>query len=355
MAGELQQPSGGTDPTRLRISDSERHQVAEILREAAGEGRLDIDELDQRLEATYAARTYADLVPITLDLPAHPHQRPVVKPAAASPDVVPGADRESHFAILSGLSRKGVWVVPKQMTILAMMGGAELDLRRAKFAAPEVVITINAFMGGAQVIVGPSTRVQMEGTGIMGGYSGPSGSGGRHPRRELTRGAHQGLCHLGRRQRGAQAPVGLRLRRLSSVAAARCCRAAAGSSAGSPGRGASHASVDEAASASRTCRAASRPCSRTGCATVVRSKKAASSWSSMPMHRHVLGDPEVELSGGAQHPDRHLVGRGEDRGRSVGADQQLPARRRSRRPAVNAPSTSRLGSYGSPAAASEAR
>ncbi len=175
MAGELQQPSGGADPTRLRISDTERHQVAEILREAAGEGRLDMDELDQRLEATYAARTYADLVPITLDLPAHPHQRPVVRPAAASPDVVPGPDRESHFAILSGLSRKGVWVVPKQMTILAMMGGAELDLRRAKFAAQEVVITINAFMGGAQVIVGPSTRVQMEGTGIMGGYSGPSG------------------------------------------------------------------------------------------------------------------------------------------------------------------------------------
>src|SRR6187397_899922 len=173
MAGELQQPGGGTDPTRLRISDSERHQVAEILREAAGEGRLDLDELDQRLEATYAARTYADLVPITLDLPSHPHQRPVpAQRPRVVPDVVPGPDRESHVAILSGLSRKGVWVVPRQMTILAMMGGAELDLRRAKFAAPEVTITINAFMGGAQVIVGPSTRVQMEGTGIMGGYSG---------------------------------------------------------------------------------------------------------------------------------------------------------------------------------------
>ena len=155
MAGELQQPSGGTDPTRLRISDSERHQVAEILREAAGEGRLDIDELDQRLEATYAARTYADLVPITLDLPAHPHQRPAARPRRRRRRVVPGPAHESHFAILSGLSRKGVWVVPQQMTILALMGGAELDLRQAKFAAPEVVITINAFMGGAQVIVDP--------------------------------------------------------------------------------------------------------------------------------------------------------------------------------------------------------
>jgi hypothetical protein len=170
------QQGGGSDPSQLRISDSERHQVAEILREAAGEGRLDLDELDERLEATYAARTYADLVPITLDLPGHPHTRPVpARPAAHSPQVVAGPAREQQHAILSGLSRKGVWVVPEQLNIFVMMGGAELDLRQAKFAAREVVISINAFMGGAEVIVGPGTRVQMEGTGIMGGYSGPSG------------------------------------------------------------------------------------------------------------------------------------------------------------------------------------
>jgi hypothetical protein len=183
MAGEAVpyggHPGAGDDPARLRISDAERHQVAEILREAAGEGRLDLEELDQRLEATYAARTYADLVPITLDLPAHPHSPPVparsTRPPSGPPVVVPGPERENHFAIMSGLTRKGIWVVPRQMTITAMMGGAELDLRHARFAAPEVVITINAFMGGAQVIVGTNVRVQMEGVGIMGGYSGPSG------------------------------------------------------------------------------------------------------------------------------------------------------------------------------------
>ena len=163
------------DPAQLRISDSERHQVAELLREAAGEGRLDLDELDERLEATYAARTYADLVPITLDLPSHPRTTPVRSPVAPSPAVVAGPAREQHLAILSGMSRTGVWVVPEHLTVLAMLGGVELDLRRARFAAQEVVLTINAFMGGAQVIVGPGTRVQLEGTGIMGGYSGPSG------------------------------------------------------------------------------------------------------------------------------------------------------------------------------------
>lgn len=170
MAGELQ----GPDPTQLRISDAERHQVAEILREAAGEGRLDIDELDQRLEATYAARTYADLVPITMDLPNHPYRRAEVV-RRASAEVVPGPKREQHFAILSGLSRKGPWLVPEHFNLFALMGGAELDLREAKFAAKEVVLTINAFMGGASVIVGPNVRVHVEGTGIMGGYSGPSG------------------------------------------------------------------------------------------------------------------------------------------------------------------------------------
>jgi hypothetical protein len=164
------------DPSQLRISDQERHQVAEILREAAGEGRLDLDELDSRLEATYAARTYADLVPITLDLPAHPHPRPVpVTRPSASPLVVPGPDKETHFAIMSGFERRGVWVVPERMTVVAFWGGAELDLRQARFAAQECVLTINAVMGGAQVIVPPHVSVIMEGTGIMGGYSAPSG------------------------------------------------------------------------------------------------------------------------------------------------------------------------------------
>ena len=60
------------DPSQMRISDDDRHQVAEVLREAAAEGRIDLDELDERLEAAYAAKVYEDLVPLTLDLPG-PH------------------------------------------------------------------------------------------------------------------------------------------------------------------------------------------------------------------------------------------------------------------------------------------
>jgi hypothetical protein len=163
------------DPSQLRISDEDRHQGAEVLREAAGEGRIDLEELDERLEATYAARTYADLVPITLDLPAAAATHLPTRAAASTPSpVVPGPAEERHVAILSGFERTGVWVVPQHLSVFAFMGGADLDLRYAQFAAREVTITVNAIMGGADIKVGPHTHVILEGTGIMGGYSGPS-------------------------------------------------------------------------------------------------------------------------------------------------------------------------------------
>ena len=157
------------DPAQMRISDADRHQVAEILREAAGEGRLDLDELDERLEATYAARTYADLVPITHDLPvARSAQAPLPRPASLPP--VPATRYESSVAIMSGVDRKGVWEVGPSHNVVCIMGGVTLDLREAVFAGPEVVITANTLMGGIDIVVNEATRVIVEGTGVMGAF-----------------------------------------------------------------------------------------------------------------------------------------------------------------------------------------
>lgn len=161
MVGELE-----PDPSQMRISDADRHHVSEILRQAAGEGRLDIEELDERLEATYAARTYADLVPITQDLPAtRPAQAPMQQPAT-----VPATRYESSVAVMSGVDRKGVWEVGPTHSAFCVMGGVDIDLREAVFAAPEVVITANTLMGGVDIIVNAHTRVIVEGAGVMGTF-----------------------------------------------------------------------------------------------------------------------------------------------------------------------------------------
>ncbi len=56
----------------LRASDADRHAVAERLRGAAGEGRLEPEELEERLHAALRARTYGDLQRLLADLPAKP-------------------------------------------------------------------------------------------------------------------------------------------------------------------------------------------------------------------------------------------------------------------------------------------
>jgi hypothetical protein len=59
----------------LRASDADRDQVAERLRHATAEGRLNPDELEERLEAVFAARTYGELDGLVADLPGQPVRR----------------------------------------------------------------------------------------------------------------------------------------------------------------------------------------------------------------------------------------------------------------------------------------
>jgi hypothetical protein len=160
------------DPGQLRISDDDRHRVAEVLRQAAGEGRIDLDELDERLEATYAAKTYGDLVPITADLPGAGVPA-VVRPARVPARVPPGAvaAHGSSVAVMSDTKRLGAWRVGESHTAFALMGSVTLDLREAVFDASEVTVNASTVMGEVKVVVDASTAVVVEGHAVMGEYS----------------------------------------------------------------------------------------------------------------------------------------------------------------------------------------
>src|SRR3954469_7068329 len=62
--------SSSPDSPGLRASDAERERVAEALRRHHLDGRLDTEELQERLERAYAARTTGELAPLLADLPA---------------------------------------------------------------------------------------------------------------------------------------------------------------------------------------------------------------------------------------------------------------------------------------------
>jgi hypothetical protein len=93
----------------MRAADADRQAVADRLREAVDEGRLDLHEYDERLQRAYAAKTYGDLDGLLDDLPpVIPAQQSKVapRPAAATPPAP--SQSEDHDRTLAGMW--GSWV-----------------------------------------------------------------------------------------------------------------------------------------------------------------------------------------------------------------------------------------------------
>ncbi|MGW6687794.1 DUF1707 SHOCT-like domain-containing protein [Streptomyces sp. NPDC054961] len=172
----------------LRASDADRERVVERLRDAVAEGRLDMEEFEERLEATYASRTYAELEPLTRDLPALGATAPVAA-APVGPVGLTGVPAGSDsgwpariggggavggpamaVAVMSGFQRKGNWTVPSRLHAVAFWGGGEIDLREANFERREVVINCVAVMGGIEITVPPGVEVDVRGIGVMGAF-----------------------------------------------------------------------------------------------------------------------------------------------------------------------------------------
>ena len=104
----------------LRASDADREQIVARLRKAAAEGRLLAEELEQRIGAAFAARTYGQLDALIDDLPddrvAPPRPRAVTRmagPAGALAIVVLAAAVVALVALVvtGTIIAGGVWIL----------------------------------------------------------------------------------------------------------------------------------------------------------------------------------------------------------------------------------------------------
>ncbi|MFI9625167.1 DUF1707 domain-containing protein [Streptomyces sp. NPDC052042] len=139
------EPSRSVKP--LRASDADREAVVEQLREAAAEGRLDLDELDTRLGLALSAKTCAELAPLTEDLVP-------VTVAAGEPLVLNGG--------VHGASRSGRWKVPPSIRAHGGVGGVRIDFTLADCRWREIELDVHGDMGGVKIVVPQSWTVQTE-------------------------------------------------------------------------------------------------------------------------------------------------------------------------------------------------
>jgi Domain of unknown function (DUF1707) len=144
----------------LRASHEDRDRVVEILRVAAGDGRLTAAELDERLEAALTARTQSDLADLTADLPA-----------AGLPGGIPSQAKELVRIDRMGgnASRVGRWVVPQRMEIRSIGGSVKLDFTDAVITHPVLRIEAEVRGGNLILVTRPGVEVDADDLRAVGG------------------------------------------------------------------------------------------------------------------------------------------------------------------------------------------
>jgi hypothetical protein len=155
-------PARSGDQLDQRAADRDRDEVAVVLGEALATGRLTSEEHAERLEATYAARTYADLVPLTRDLPRE----------RTSAVVLPDSTvRQEVSATLSKVHRGGRWVPGRHTELRANFGALIVDMSDAVLPGREITVSANSLCGKLLLRVPENARIVDEGGAVLGKWS----------------------------------------------------------------------------------------------------------------------------------------------------------------------------------------
>jgi hypothetical protein len=168
------------DNSLLRISDADRDRAASFLGAALAEGRLTPQEHSDRLDAIFAAKTQADIVPVIRDLPGASAALATPSAGLAQPSYgssLATTGRPAHLvAVLTGIDRKGSWQVPERIETVTVLGGVNLDLREAVLTSRETRISAFCFLGGVDIVVPPEMHVIDDGWALLGGREIPPAS-----------------------------------------------------------------------------------------------------------------------------------------------------------------------------------
>jgi Domain of unknown function (DUF1707)/Cell wall-active antibiotics response 4TMS YvqF len=143
-------------PAPILASDAEREHSIRQLRDAAGEGRLTLEEFSDRVGLAQSARTDQDLARLTRDLPGGT--------AAVSPS--PAAS-EQHPAFCSHLTHSGPWSLPSGSCWRSIFGIIDLDVRQARLAGAETKLEVYNLFGTVTVIVPEGIEVAVRGGGLF--------------------------------------------------------------------------------------------------------------------------------------------------------------------------------------------
>jgi DUF1707 SHOCT-like domain len=146
--------TGGPGAPEIRASDADRERTVEILSAATADGRLTLEELNERVETALAARTGSELARLTVDLPVVPGLASAVSPAVK--DLVRIEQRFGNVV------RDGPWVVPRRMDVRVTGGNVRLDFTQATFGHGVLRLDVTGKAGNLILVTRPGIVVDTD-------------------------------------------------------------------------------------------------------------------------------------------------------------------------------------------------
>jgi hypothetical protein len=145
------------EPSRpvVRASDADREATVTRLQTAVGEGRIDLDEFGQRVDAAYAATTTDELDALLADLPG---DRVEIVGEVVDPGPVSSVFGDIKLTATTGVPRKAA----------TFFGDVRIDLRGLRTAEDTVYLQLSTFFGDVEVIVSEGVAAQLEGWTFFG-------------------------------------------------------------------------------------------------------------------------------------------------------------------------------------------
>ena len=174
----------------MRASDAERERTTEVLSRAAATGQLDVEELDERLQAAWAARTRADLERLVadVDVDVDVTDAALARPGASNRVKVVGHEGSRWIvSIMGGNERRGRWRIANRCTVLNIMGGSNLDLCDVELSGQVTELNFFSLMGGGEIRVPDDVRVDISKFALMGGHEVRLGDAAPPPSSPLIR------------------------------------------------------------------------------------------------------------------------------------------------------------------------
>ena len=165
IADEESAPARGDEMVpggHLRATHDDRNRVVEMLRVAAGDGQLTLEELDERVGAALTARTHGELAALVSDLSAAPESSPGA--SAVKPKDVLRIDCHSATT-----RRDGPWMVPRCMEVRVTGGSVTLDFTEAVTWWPSLQLDTEVRGGSLRLVTKPGILVSTDDLAVRAG------------------------------------------------------------------------------------------------------------------------------------------------------------------------------------------